>query len=113
MKHLILFSFILLLSACKPKSVAIPETVLPRAEMVSVLVDMHIADAVAETKAQGGANEKELTEQYYNRIYTLHHINKQQFTDSYKFYTANPALMDNLYQEVLTELSKKNANVSK
>ncbi len=90
-----------------------PSDVLPVEKMKLVMRDMHIADALAETKAQAGGNEKALTMEYYAQIYKNYGITESEFNTSYKFYQQNPAWMDKLYAEVLTELSKKEADVSK
>lgn len=99
--------------ACKPDRPALPEGVIPLPTMAVILKDMHIADSVAETKAQSGGNEQLLTNDYYQQIYKNHGITAQEFAKSYKFYEDNPTWLNDLYAEVLTELSKEQANVSK
>lgn len=103
----------LALSACKPDMPSIPSEVLPVDKMKVILADMHIADAVAETKALGGASEGALTQEYYGRIYQLHKVTPSQFTASMKFYESHPVWLNKLYEEILTELSKRSADVSK
>ncbi len=103
----------LALYACKPDMPSIPKEVLPVDKMKVILADMHIADAVAETKALGGASEGALTQEYYGRIYQLHQVTSEQFTNSMKFYESHPVWLNKLYEEILTELSKRSAGVSK
>jgi hypothetical protein len=101
------------MAACKSEMPTMPKEVLPVEKMKLILADMHIADAVAETKAQGGASEGALTQEYYGRIYQLHQVNPEQFTTSMKFYESHPVWLNKLYEEILTELSKRSADVSK
>lgn len=77
------------------------------------MADIHIADSVAETKQQGGEDEKKLTQAYYKRIYELHGISEEQFVKSYRFYEENPVWLNLLYEEVLNELSARTAHVGK
>jgi hypothetical protein len=112
MKHFIPFLF-LLIAACKSDMPSMPADVLPIDKMKVVLADMQIADAVVETKMQGGANESALTQEYYARIYAIHQISPEQFTRSMKFYEDHPQWLNKLYEEILTELSKRSADVSK
>lgn len=114
MKKVFLFCFIAaLLQACKPELPEIPADVMPMDKMKVILADIHIADVVAETKAQGGANERDLSQQYYVQIFKQRGITLDEFNHSYAFYQGTPVLMDKLYDEVLTELSTRNAHVSK
>jgi hypothetical protein len=112
MKRVIPLLF-LALTECKSEKHPMPSDVLPVEKMKMILADMQIADAVAETKALGGANERILSEEYYGRIYQLHHVTPEQFTASMKFYETHPVWLNKLYDEILTELSKRSADVSK
>lgn len=114
MKRLIAFCFIaMLLQACKPELPEVPADVMPMEQMKLVLADIHMADALAETKAQGGANERDLSQQYLTQILKNRGITLPEFKHSYDFYQNTPVLNDLLYEEVLTELSTRNAHVSK
>lgn len=68
---------------------------------------MHIADAVAETKAQKGENEKELSNQYMKQVFINHGATKEEFTKSIKFYEAHPVLLNKMYDDILNGLSKR------
>ena len=81
--------------------------------MKMVLVDMHIADAVAQNKAQGGVNEKQLTREYYATIYKNNGVKEEDFLKSYHFYEQSPPLLNKLYEDVLTEMSKIEAKETK
>lgn len=98
---------ILLLFACAPKKPKPPADVLNEQQMSTILADMHLADAIISTKTgttdslrQAGVNFREF-------IYEKHHTNHKQFTESFDFYKMNPALMDSVYAEVITKLSRK------
>jgi len=80
---------------------------LTQEQMSDILADMHLADAIISMKSgsidslrQAGVNMREY-------IYTKHHTNHQQFTESFEFYKHNPVLMDSVYSDVITKLSSK------
>ncbi|MFN8323776.1 MAG: DUF4296 domain-containing protein [Chitinophagales bacterium] len=112
MKQVIPFLF-MFLSACKPELPSVPKDIIPMEQMKPILMDMHMADAVAETKAQNGASEGALTAQYTEQILKLHHVSREEFTKSYHFYEVNPILMNKMYEEILNEMSKREADMSK
>ncbi len=112
MKRIILCLFIFV-SACKSELPDIPKDVIPMDKMEIILTDMHITDAVAETKAQLGMNERLLTEEYHGQIFKNHAISREDFLKSYKFYEANPKLLNKMYDNVLEKLSKREEAVGK
>jgi|ERR1043165_5614208 hypothetical protein len=102
---------LILLSACKAELPSVPKDLIQMDEMKLILTDMHIADAVAETKAQVGMNEKMTAQGYHEQIFKNHGTAREEFLRSYKFYEANPKLLDKMYDDILIELSKREAAV--
>jgi hypothetical protein len=112
MKHFIPFVF-LLFGACKNEYPSIPNDVISMDEMKNILVEMHITDALAETKAQAGMDERALTVGYHAQIFKNHGISHNEFVRSYKFYENQPLLFNKMYDEILSELSRREAVSSK
>lgn len=112
MKRIIPLLFILL-SACKSELPDVPRDVIAMDKMENILADMHITDAVAETKAQLGMNEKTLSEEYHEQIFKNHEITRAEFLKSYKFYEANPKLLNKMYDDILNDMSKREETVGK
>lgn len=108
-----LLLIILFVSACKQEYPSAPSDVIQQQQMKLILMDMHMADAVAETKAQNGASEVQLTQQYNQQIFKLHNVTREQFVKSYHFYETNPKLLNKMYEEILVEMSKREAELSK
>jgi len=104
---------LLVIAGCKQKFPEVPSDIIPVNKMESILIDMHISDAVAEVKTMGDINEKRLTEQYYQQIYKNHGITKDEFLKSYKFYENNPVLLNKIYDDILGEMSKREAQINK
>lgn len=81
--------------------------------MENILIDMHISDAVAEVKTLGDINEKRLSQQYYVQIFKNYGVTKEEFLKSYLFYENNPILLNQIYDDILGEISKREAKINK
>ncbi len=97
---------LIIFSDCSRKEVNIPNDVLSKQEIISVLVDIHLA--------QSAVNKNLLTDsvrygmkEYTPFILSSHHITKEKYETSIAFYTLHPDLIEEVYQEVINELSKK------
>jgi hypothetical protein len=114
MKHLL---FIIILSALCGCDNSYkddkPVDLIPQPEMIQVLADIHIADAVAEQKYGQASPNLPLTVALYNRIYQNHHITAAQYKSSYQYYEMHAQQMDNMYTQIITELSKREAVMNK
>lgn len=104
---------LILLSACKPALPTVPGDIIPMDKMKLILEDMHITDAAAETKAQMGMNEKLLAGEYHEQVFANHGTTREEFLKSYKFYEANPKLLNKMYDDILTDLSKREEAIGK
>ena len=100
-------------SACNSTKIKEPNDLIERAEFVQVLADIHLADAVVEQRSNIEKPDTALTAQVYEQVFLSRHISRAQFKDSYRYYEAQPALLNKMYEEVITELSKRQAKLSK
>ena len=104
---------LLLVASCKQKFPPVPSDVIPVKKMENILIDMHISDAVAEVKTLGDINEKRLSQQYYVQIFKNYGVTKEEFLKSYLFYENNPILLNQIYDDILGEISKREAKINK
>lgn len=93
--------------------VQVPKGYIGVDSMKVIMADLHILDAVAESKAQMGMSEKILTEEYYEQMFKNHGITRQQFVESYAFYEAHPELLNLMYDDILSDISKREEQVGK
>ncbi len=107
-KRWLLMVAMMLLMACgnKDKSVKIPKNVIPPTEMVGVLVDFHLAEAVIRDAQQRNMELDQTSNQYYYSLLKKHKISRKQFAESLKFYTENSKELQKIYKDVVVELSK-------
>lgn len=113
MKRLLFIIIILTLGGCGQMNDPKPADLIPQERMIQVLADIHVADALVEHKTGMQNLNLPLTSALYNQIYKNNSITAEQYKTSYNYYEAHPALMDNMYTQVITELSKREALLKK
>jgi hypothetical protein len=107
MKKILFFFLLLCIAAsCKKPEVKIPDGVLKKDQMVPILADVHIAQAVAVMNAASDTTRYSMSD-LMNYIFKIHYITKAQYDSSISFYTKHPEMMSQIYDSVITELSKK------
>jgi Domain of unknown function (DUF4296) len=97
-------------SGCKGDK---PVDLVEQPKMVQVLAAIHIADALAERNSPPDKLEADKVRGTYAQVYIVESITETQFRSSYKYYEAHPDLMFKMYDEVIAELSKRQAEVNK
>jgi hypothetical protein len=101
MRSLLIALFALLLFACKGKQAN--KNVLPVSSMKLILWDILKADEWYIQTAIRDTLHKRVNEnfQIYEQVYKIHHITKEQFYSSYKFYETHPDQFKTLIDSVI------------
>ena len=107
---LFLAVFIAFSSCDKPKPV-IPAGVLTEKEMIPVLVDIHIAQSASALFVAGDSIKYDMNN-LLPYILSIHKIDQAVYDSSISFYTRHPEIMQQMYEEVINELSKKQGEAS-
>ena len=79
--------------------------------MIPVLVDIHIAQAATGLYHTGDTSMFAIND-YLPYILKIHHIEKAKYDSSTAFYTLHPEIMEEMYDEVINELSKKQGEIN-
>jgi hypothetical protein len=113
----ITFSFLIIavfffFISCSKKSVEVPKNILTKEELVPILVDIHLAQAFIGMNQFSDSSKFNLQD-YSSYIYKSHHMTKEKYENSMAFYTLHPELLDEIYQEVINELSKKQSEAER
>ena len=113
---LLIICCVFILAGCKNKNKA-TAGIIPQKKMQAVLWDMMRADQfLADFVLNKDSSLDKTSERikYYNKIFDIHHITKEQFSTSFSYYKTHPDLfkmiMDSLSQtrtEMPAELVKK------
>jgi hypothetical protein len=94
-----------ILAACTRSPVDIPATVLPPERMCSVLTDLHIVQASAIVHPVGDSLKPSWPD-FAPVVLERHRTTQAQFDSSLKWYAYHPELLDSIYKQVITELSR-------
>ena len=114
MKQLLFGILLLTLMSCnRLKTTQVPADVMPRDSMVSILVDIHVADAVADQKFGQDKPNRAFANGMYERIFEIHHTTAALYKTSFKYYESHPEILDKMYEQVITEISKREAELKK
>jgi len=112
MRNSLLFCILLLLlTGCDTWGTNKPVGLIATDSMIGILVDIHVADALVEQRHGQDKPNLPLTTALYQQIFSNHHITAVQYQQSYHYYEKHPAIMDKMYETVITELSKKEAQM--
>ena len=107
-----------IISGCKENN-RIPGDIIPPKKMQAILWDMMRADEFLGDfvlPKDSGLDKRNESSRLYGQVFSIHHISKEQFGESFTFYKTHPALfkviMDSLSRPVTatpTEMIKQPA----
>jgi len=102
---IILICFFIII-ACDPKA-KIPKDVISRSKMTNILVDAYLVEAYLNNPKTMNKSDSLLSDTVYNYLYAIHKVKKQDVQYSLRFYIEHPQLLDEIYKDVIMELSRK------
>ena len=71
---------------------------IPEEKLISILVDVHTAEAMTETEIQRVRDS--INPIYYAQIYEKHGVTSQDFDSTMSVYAHNPERFDSVYSRV-------------
>ena len=106
--YILLFFLLFCFLSCKKT----PSWVIDRDDMESVLVDVHIADALVQDDNLK-YNTFEQKEALYNAVLKKHGITKQQLDISIYWYAQHSELYVKMYEKITKRLADRNTTIEK
>ena len=99
---------IILATSCSEKDLDIPAEMIPRDSMIEILADVHIAES---RLIQDGykPNNQVFKSEYIQHVLNKDGVDSTRFNKSFLFYSAAPGYFQDMYEDVITEISKKQA----
>jgi hypothetical protein len=85
--------------------------VLPADSMESLLTDIHIADGIVSVLKNKQQPAGKLSSEYFNAILDNHALSREAFEESMRYYAYHTEELDKIYEQVITDLSKKESLV--
>lgn len=103
----------LLVTACqKPEDVPVPDKLIPRDKMISVLIDMHLLEARTEAAALPQDSARALFRQAQKAVYWRYEIDDSTFVQSYRYYAVHDKDLDAIYSAVVDSLALREAKLT-
>jgi len=105
---------LVLASACKPKSEfevdeamlnSVPDSVLSVEQMISIMTDVHLAEAWAQENKKDTIPTDVRLKTYYATIFSMHQVEAEKYNSSFKYYANDPVLMNHIYTKVVEQLN--------
>lgn len=113
-RNQIIFLLLLVCSSCQGDKPQKPKVFIEQEKMEQILMEIHISDAIAEEKANGNAAlEKNIAAQGLTQILTNYKLSKPDFDSVYVYYVRQPDVLNGMYVNIITELSKKQAQLAR
>jgi hypothetical protein len=112
-KSLLFVAGIFLFIACSGKEEKRPTSVLTEEKMIALVIDIQLADATVTLSNYGQSNLPIDKEKLFAAIYKKHNTSKKIVEESFFYYSGHPEQFEKIYEEVITGLSKKQAELAK
>jgi len=81
--------------------------VLPADSMVSLLVDVHLAEGALNVGINNKPPVEKLSSRYFEEVLVKHSIDRKTFEESIRYYSFHAEQFNEIYEKVITELGKK------
>lgn len=81
--------------------------------MVAILVDVHLAEASGSLDLLINNTDPKKKARNITDVYTKHGVTKEQFDKSLKYYSSDPEKINAIYEKVLNDLNKLQAEAMK
>lgn len=101
---IIVLSFLII--SCGRNKMRVPEGIMQPDEMVSMLVDLHLADGYLHNLPITQYNKRDSAFNIYPGILKKYNITRPQLDSIFMFYGQYPNEFAKIYDQVLEELSK-------
>ncbi|HQV50965.1 MAG: DUF4296 domain-containing protein [Flavobacteriales bacterium] len=96
-----------LLFACGTKKAQPPADLLPREKFVSVLLEAQLIEARMNHELTVSHMGEVPSDEYYAELFAEQGTTKEQFQATFDHYSEHPNEMESIYEEIITELSKR------
>ena len=88
-----------------PEAVAMPDNLIERDTLVFILADIEIIESALRQDQNFGKETDDKRDSYYRSIFANYNISKGQFDSSMMYYRQDMAVIDGIYEDVITRLS--------
>lgn len=109
---LMIVAMLLLNNGCNRKDRKLPDYILDKQQMISLITDIHLTESALAQKQSQGAVVTDMALVYYDSLLVKHSVTKAQIDSSLLYYSRRPELFEDIYRQVITQLSKKENEIA-
>ncbi len=109
----LIMPLMILMPGCKRGATAPPPGILGRDQMITLLADIHLVDAMIHEESNSPKNKNDLGLTWYPSVLEKHGITRTQVDSSLFYYNSRPKDFDALYREVYKKLNQQLENLKK
>lgn len=107
------FLLVIVLTACTSDVVKIPSKVFSKEKMVTLLIEIHLSDILATNeKILEVKDLNDVKKAYFLSVLEKNNVTQEEFEKSYLFYQNHPEVFYEVYEEVMIELTKREAELN-
>jgi len=85
--------------------------VISQDSMVSLLTDLQLVDGTVNLRAKEGKPMADYASAYFQKMLDKHAVSKDEFNESIRYYSFYIEKMDEIYEQVIINLSLREAEV--
>lgn len=90
-----------------------PPHILSEAKMTHILYDVQVAEAIFQRGGKPSAEAGlKMGRQLYRDIFEKHGISRDEFKESFAWYSNHPRLMNDMYEEIIERLNTEQAKLN-
>lgn len=112
MKKIFFAILVLSLSACSPPPPDPPEGTIPKDSMISLLAEVHVAESRIMLSGEF-VNNHQVKSAYMQHVLATFNVDTTRFNQSFSYYTSKPDEFEQMYEDVMEEISKRQAATAK
>lgn len=110
---ILLFALLLSLNnGCNRKDHNLQDYILDKEQMISLITDIHLAESALAHKQSQGVVVSDMALVYYDSLLVKHSVTKTQIDSSLLYYSRRPKVFEDIYSQVITQLSKKENEIA-
>lgn len=110
-KFTLIIACLLFFSCADKKTVTLPANILQKQKMAEVMLDINLLEATMSLNITNVDKVSVGNPTPDFNVLKKNNISKKQFDESFYFYSQHPDLLNEIYQIVLNDLSKMQAQV--
>lgn len=84
-----------------------PDNLLSEEEVQEILSQLHMADAISDTRKKHILERKTFRNDIYDQILERYGLTRETFYESYEYYLEHPVQMDSIYQRIVRDFDRR------